>query len=212
MFLHHAKKDAGDDLDSAIGSTAIRGLAYTYLHMKRLADSERRILRSDQRGGKNISEMAIGFDRSTGWLEIKGTMEEAEIEEAEPKIIEFVQSQDGPVIEKDILRALNIRAMIISKALRQLFRNNHIERTGKGRKGDPFRYSMAISLDSLPEEGGMGGETTGRESGKQSKDPINAKEILFPKAPEENGKSTEENLKTEPMGRESGKLWEDIIR
>ena len=63
MFLHHAKKDAGDDLDSAIGSTAIRGLAYSYLHMKRLPNSERRILRSDQRGGKNISEMAIGFDR-----------------------------------------------------------------------------------------------------------------------------------------------------
>ena len=81
MFLHHAKKDAGDDLDSAIGSTAIRGLAYSYLHMKRLPTSERRILRSDQRGGKNVSEMAIGFDRSAGWLEIQCTMEEAEVEE-----------------------------------------------------------------------------------------------------------------------------------
>ena len=34
MFLHHAKKDVGDDLDSAIGSTAIRRLAYSYLHLK----------------------------------------------------------------------------------------------------------------------------------------------------------------------------------
>jgi hypothetical protein len=63
-FVHHAKKDAGDDLDSAIGSTAIRGLAYTYLHMKRLPDSERRILRSDQRGGKNIAEVAVGFGKT----------------------------------------------------------------------------------------------------------------------------------------------------
>ncbi len=37
MFLHHAKKDSPDDLDSAIGSTAIRGLLYSYLHMKRLS-------------------------------------------------------------------------------------------------------------------------------------------------------------------------------
>ena len=29
MLLHHAKKDSRDDLDAAIGSTAIRGLAYT---------------------------------------------------------------------------------------------------------------------------------------------------------------------------------------
>jgi len=60
LFTHHAKKDGGDDLDSAIGSTAIRGLAYTYLHLKRLPESDRRILRSDQRGGKNFGETAIG--------------------------------------------------------------------------------------------------------------------------------------------------------
>jgi hypothetical protein len=31
MMLHHAKKESADDLDAAIGSTAIRGLCYTYL-------------------------------------------------------------------------------------------------------------------------------------------------------------------------------------
>jgi hypothetical protein len=211
MFLHHAKKDAADDLDSAIGSTAIRGLAYTYLHLKRLPNSERRILRSDQRGGKNISEMAIGFDRATGWLEIQGTMEEAEIEEAEPQIVEFLKAQEGGVAEKDILRGLNIRAMIVSKALRQLFRNNHIERTGRGRKGDPFRYSMAISLDSLPEEGVIGGETPGIESPKQQKTLAYTKEILFPEHREENGKSTEENPKMDRSGRES-ESWEPVTR
>jgi len=56
LFVHHAKKDAGDDLDSAIGSTAIRGLAYTYLHLKRLPNSERRILRSDQREARTFQK------------------------------------------------------------------------------------------------------------------------------------------------------------
>src|SRR5215813_15536590 len=89
LFLHHAKKDAADDLDSAIGSTAIRGLAYAYLHLKRLPDSERRILRSDQRGGKNFSELAIGFNRD-GWLEVQGTREDAEVDDARPKIQELL--------------------------------------------------------------------------------------------------------------------------
>jgi len=150
MFLHHARKDSADDLDSAIGSTAIRGLAYSYLHLKRLPNSERRILRSDQRGGKNLPELAIGYGRD-GWLCVQGTIEEVEIEEAEPKILEFLQSQDTGVTEKAILQAVNLRAIVISKAIRRLFKKNHIERTGRGKKGDPFHYSMAIFLNSLPE-------------------------------------------------------------
>ena len=94
MFLHHAKKDAGDNLDSAIGSTAIRGLAYTYLHIKRLPESERRILRSDQRGGKNIAETAIGFGRD-GWLEAQGSREDAEVDETKPKIQEILEGSEG---------------------------------------------------------------------------------------------------------------------
>ena len=170
MFLHHAKKDAGDDLDSAIGSTAIRGLAYSYLHMKRLPNSERRIIRSDQRGGKNISEMAIGFDRRTGWLEIQGSLEDAEVESVEPGILEFVDAEGGDVSEKAIRGALQpVRTMIISKAIRKLFKDGKIDRAGKGRKGSPFLYSMAISLDSIPGLGGMGGRGSGIESEKPQK-------------------------------------------
>jgi hypothetical protein len=60
LMLHHAKKDAGDDLDSAIGSTAIRGLAYAYLHLKRLPNSERRILRSDQQKRSTRRQELLG--------------------------------------------------------------------------------------------------------------------------------------------------------
>jgi hypothetical protein len=188
MFLHHAKKDAGDDLDSAIGSTAIRGLAYSYLHMKRLPNSERRILRSDQRGGENISEMAIGFDRVTGWLEIQGTMEDAEVESVEPGIFEFVEAEGGDVSEKAIKGAMQpVRAMIISKAIRKLFKDGRLERTGKGRKGSPFLYSMAISLDSIPGLGGMGGRGTGIESEKRKKPLRNLKNSI----PKRSGKERE---------------------
>ncbi len=172
MFLHHAKKDAGDDLDSAIGSTAIRGLAYTYLHLKRLPSSERRILLSDQRGGKNIPEMAIGFGKD-GWLEVKGTREDVEIEEAEPKILEFLEAEGPDVTHKQIVSAIPLRAMIVNKAISKMFKRGTLERTGEERKGKPFRYSAAPSLmanpNSIPRVGGMGGGNPGIESKKTEK-------------------------------------------
>jgi Bifunctional DNA primase/polymerase, N-terminal/AAA domain/Primase C terminal 1 (PriCT-1) len=145
LFTHHAKKDASDDLDSAIGSTAIRGLAHTYLHMKRLPNSERRILRSDQRSGKNIPEMAVGFGK-TGWLEIQGTMEEAEIAEAIPKIKEALEAEELSMTEKEIRQAVPMRGIIVSKAIREMFKADVVERTGRGKKGEPFRHRLANGL------------------------------------------------------------------
>ena len=149
MMLHHAKKESADDLDAAIGSTAIRGLCYTYLFLKRLPNSERRILRSDQRGGENFSETAIGFNKTTGRIEIQGTMEDAEIEEAAPKILEFVEMEGGDVVEKAVPDALPLGTIIVSKALRQLFRDGKFERTGDGKKGKPFCYSLAADLATV---------------------------------------------------------------
>jgi len=85
MMLHHAGKYSVDDLDAAIGSTAIRGLCYSYLFLKRLnPKSDRRIISSDQRGGKRFPETAIGFNRLTQRLEVQGSLEDAEINDAEP--------------------------------------------------------------------------------------------------------------------------------
>ncbi|MBI3001319.1 MAG: bifunctional DNA primase/polymerase [Deltaproteobacteria bacterium] len=211
MMLHHAGKNSADDLDAVIGSTAIRGLCYTYFFEKRLPNSDRRILSSDQWGGKNFPETAIGFNRATGRLEVQGTMEEAEIEEAEPLIIEFLRAEGGDVLEKMIRENVNLRAFIVSKALRKLFRQGHVDRTGKGRKGSPFHYSLVATLeDSIPGKGVLGGEDSGRESEKQEKSLAGIDGILFPEKREENGKSTEENPKGDATGRESDEGWEFI--
>lgn len=214
MFLHHARKDSQGDLDSAVGSTALRGLAYTYLHLKKLPNSERRILRSDQRGGRNFPETAIGFDRVTGWLQVQGTMEDAEIEEAEPQIMEFLRAEEGEVLEKMIRENVNLRAFIVSKALRKLFRQGDVDRVGKGRKGSPFRYSPVATLeDSIPGEGVLGGEDSGIETPKTARDIGNTEEMLFPKSREPNGNRKEQNPKTGGSGTESEDFieWEEVL-
>ena len=148
LITHHAKKDTGDDLDSSIGSTAIRGLAYTYLHLKRLPDSERRIFRSDQRNGKNFPELALVFNRE-GWLEVFGTRDEAEVEEVKPKILELLEAEGSEVDEKEIRRAIPARGWVVGRAIRELFKAGDLDRTGKGRRGDPYKYMLASSIVDL---------------------------------------------------------------
>jgi len=209
LFLHHAGKGDRGDLDSAIGSTAIRGQAQSYLHLKLLPDSTRRIFRSDQRyGGGNFPEVAIGFDRF-GWLEIKGAREDAEIEDAEVQIADFIEAEGGEVTEKAIGGALPIRAMIISKAIRKMHKDGKIDRTGKGKKGSPYHYSMAMTLDSLPEKGVIGGKDQGRGWINHTQATETKRENSLP---DNMGREREENGReffAEVSGREFGE-WEKV--
>ena len=213
MMLHHVGKYAADDLDAAIGSTAIRGLCYSYFFLKRLnPKSDRRILSSDQRGGKNFPETAVGFNKMTGRLEIQGTMEEVEIEEAEPKILEVLELQDDGISETAICERMKpVRAIIVSKAIRKLFKKGQIERTGRGRKGSPFLYSMANSLYSVPRDGVLGEGISGTESQNSRKALENSGRIQFPGTQEPNGNRTEPNGTESIPGTESENDEEIII-
>jgi hypothetical protein len=203
-MLHHAGKYSVDDLDAAIGSTAIRGLCYSYLFLKRLnSKSERRIISSDQRGGQKFPETAIGFNPLTQRIEIQGSIEEAEVQDAEPQILEFIETEGGDVTEKAIGAALPVRAIVISKAIRKLFKAGKLDRTGKGRKGSPFHYSVATTLDSLPGMGGMGGKDSGRESKNNSEAIENIKEDSLPSDSGIEWEEQEENRGDYFSGRES---------
>jgi len=149
-FLHHAGKGDKGDLDSAIGSTAIRGQVQSYLHIKKLPGSERRIFRSDQRHGEgNFPEVAIGFDRN-GWLEIKGTREDAEVQEAKPKVREVLETEHGGLTEREIREAVPIRGIIVSKALREMLNGGEVKRSGNGTRGDAFRYLSTPVVKNTP--------------------------------------------------------------
>jgi len=232
MTLHHAKKDSRDDLDAAIGSTAIRGLCYTYLFAKRLANSERRIISSDQRGGKNFSEMGIGFDRLTGRVRIEGTIDDIEIEEATPLIVRTLDGNPDQT-EVEIRKAIEMRGWIVGKALRGLVIKGHVDRTGNGIRGNPFRYSLAASLLAscespmghsygLPDRGILKGDldsspylhSLGKDvSGLETKKTGQARETIqkdsSPKTPDENGTSWDENRFSGGSGLESDP-WEKV--
>jgi len=161
--------------------------------------------------------MAIGFDRVTNWLQIQGTMEEAEIDEAVPKVREALESEDSSLTEKEIRKNIPMRGIIVSKAIRQMFKANELERIGRGKKGDPFRYSMALDLNghspnSCPREGVIGGESSGHESKKTTQALDKIAKNACPENLDTNGTRTDTNRKADFMGHESGKLWEEVPR
>lgn len=235
MTLHHAKKDSRDDLDASIGSTAIRGLCYTYLFAKRLANSERRILSSDQRGGKNFGEVGIGFDKLTSRLYVQGTIDDVEIEEASPLILKLLEN-DGEQREGEIRKAVPMRGWIVGKAVRSLVKKGDVERTGSGKRGQPFVYSLAPTLmarsegakghsdglreggflrgkpDSSPYLHSLGNGASGLESGNQSQRVEKKKKDSSPNIGDEHGTSRDENLFRGGSGLESDTLKNGTVK
>ena len=144
LFIHHAKKDSSDALDSAVGSTALRGLCYSFIHYRRLLGSEQRIIMTDQRGGRNLPDSAIGFD-ARGWLQITGTLEDAELENMKHRVKELLSVAEGPLSRNQIHSQMwPCRDFIlINRAIKELYEAGDIDRRGPGTSGHPFRYVLA---------------------------------------------------------------------
>ncbi len=144
MFIHHAKKDSQDALDGAVGSTALRGLCYSFLHYRRLIGSDQRILMTDQRAGLNLAECAVDFDPRSGWLKITGTMEDAEMVDMKHRIKELLSVAEGPTTRQQIQNQLwPCRDYImISRAVKELYESGQISRRGSGLRGSPFKYTL----------------------------------------------------------------------
>jgi hypothetical protein len=79
-----------------------------------------------------------------------------------------------------------LRGIIVSKAIKQMFTADGLERTGHGKKGDPFRYSLLAppvddSPDLCPKMGIIGGRDAGHESVNSEKNLTNKGGISCPR-------------------------------
>src|SRR5262249_40863624 len=152
----------------------------------------------------------IGFDKLTGRVRIEGTIDEVEIEEATPLILKQLEG-DPEQVESEIRKAIPMRGWIVGKALRQLVIKGDVERTGTGKRGNPFRYSQAApllainegakghsdghlrrgivkgDLDSSPYLHSLGNGTSGLESQNEAQPIENKQKHSSPNSRDENG-------------------------
>ena len=132
MMLHHAGKADRDAGDSVLGSTAIFGGVDTLLAMR--SREGRRTLESRQRYGEDMEETVLDLDMGTGLLMAAGSLEE--VEQRDLKAAIMAHAQDG-MSRQQIIDGVDGRATLISKAMRQLVTEGHLERLGAGTRSDP---------------------------------------------------------------------------
>jgi hypothetical protein len=144
MAVHHMGKGDRQGGDSVLGSTALFAAVDTLLMMKR--NEKYRTLSSIQRYGTDLEEITLQYDEQTRTVSAGVTRSEADEREAAVAIIEFLKTQPEPVEEATIHDSVEGRKKVMVKALRQAVKDGTINRTGAGKKGDVYRYSVSSSL------------------------------------------------------------------
>ncbi len=158
LLLHHTGKVSRAGLDAVLGSTAITGSADTIIL---LANNERcRTIATVQRTGDDLEETVILLDELTGCVRLGGTRQDADAAAVGQAILAALQQADGPHTEADLETLVEGRTSVKRAVLRQLVVREQVSRTGRGGKGDPFRYAVARSCSRVPPKGREHANTT----------------------------------------------------
>jgi hypothetical protein len=149
LCLHHSSKLAkAEAIDAPIGSTALGGAVSTLMVMRRTESY--RTLQTVQRIGTDLPETVLRFDPVTRLLSLGGLREGFEVANVSGAILRALA--DKSMTEPEIDDAIEGRTTVKRRALRELTGNGRIARSGRGKRGDPFRYEKASSLVPVPME------------------------------------------------------------
>jgi len=144
LGVHHLSKGERSRGDSLLGSTAIFAAPDTALFYKR---SERyRTLSSIQRYGEDLEEIVLVMDPETKIISAGGERKEVDELQVGTSILEYLKDLTEPVDEKEIRESGTGAKVLKSKALRVLVEQDKVGRTGGGKRGDPYLYSVSDSL------------------------------------------------------------------
>ncbi len=138
MFIHHASKGLSLGTDSILGSTAIFATVDTGIV---LAESgKNRIISSRQRYGKPITETVLLFNNDSKTFSLGGSRHQSEVRRVSKSILQCLKSRKTPLTEKQIEELVKCKTTFFRSAIRKLVSKNKLSKSGKGTKGDPFKY------------------------------------------------------------------------
>ena len=140
--VHHAGKGERQGGDSILGSTGIFASVDTAVIIKR--GEKYRTVHTTQRYGEDMEEATLKWDSERKMVSLGESREEEDRGSMEGAILQFLQGQEDPLTEAVIDEAVEGRTALKRKALRSLVNKGEVERTGKGGKNDPFKYSCSL--------------------------------------------------------------------
>jgi len=143
LLSHHAGKGMKSDaVDSPLGSTAIGGAVSTLVVLKR--NESMRTIQTVQRVGADLPETVLCFEPETHHLTLGGTRFEADRQECEASILDFLRDRE-PQTQAQIREGVLGKTVAVRGALTELVSSSRITRSGDGAKGKPFLYTFENS-------------------------------------------------------------------
>jgi hypothetical protein len=155
IVLHHTPKALPPDADvlkAGLGSQAIVGSFDLRIAIRRRAKGLATISMSKGKlGGESLEgEWVIGCDLNTEKIELRNNWSEAQKDFYGEKIFDLLAQDIGTRMGATaVAEALNIEPSHIRGALSKLVRDSKIEREGKGKRGDGFRYWVTDAQQAI---------------------------------------------------------------
>jgi len=154
LVNRHDRKGGGEVGESARGSSAFAGAVDIVLRLSRPSGNQRPTIRkieSLSRFDETPPELLIELTPS-GYVAL-GTDAAVASAEARDRILDALASEaeDGHA-ETDLLEDLELPRATIQRALKDLAADGLVERTGKGVKGDPYRWRPMGFVSALPRD------------------------------------------------------------
>lgn len=151
MLVHHAGKKNKEDLDAILGSVAIAGSVDTGMVVSR--SNNVRTLESQQRYGDDLPRTVLELDPETQRIEAGPELAKVTQVAKDDAILKYLEEQ-SMATEEQIRTAVGGDTGKTAKRLREMIDAQQIVKTGGGKKGDPFKYSLPDTSCSLPPLGG----------------------------------------------------------
>lgn len=141
LALHHDSKMERSGGDALLGSTALFGAVDCHIQLKKRETG--RTISTTQRYGEDLPETVIELDKETGIITAQGDFQSYMLEKAKESIL--IVFKDGKELNEQQIkeRIEGFSQGVISKALRELFNDQKLNRKGEGKRGNPYLYSKS---------------------------------------------------------------------
>jgi len=149
MLVHHSNKGKEDNPTQVLGSTGIFGCSDGAFFVSR--KEQLGTIKSNLRYGSSLEPVNFTFDQN-GLIKYQGTRHEAKESDIGEAILAELKCEPDLTLQ-ELRDRVGARAITINRAIEALCQSGRLLKSGTGKSGNPFTFS-------IPEPGTEGAEET----------------------------------------------------
>ena len=144
LCVHHLGKGGRPGADAILGSTAIRGAFDINILLNRTNSTC--TIESENRYGEDLEQTVLKYDQKTRTACLGEAKKDYDGDRIGDDILSFLDRSSSPKTEPEIADAISGKNQVKRYSLRRLVDSSKLIRSGTGRRGDPFLYSISRTL------------------------------------------------------------------